>query len=57
MMRLRSRAPIAVIQLQLGHESPTLTLRKYGRFIPSGADRDQVEQQVTEYETRRRQSR
>ncbi|MEO7476751.1 MAG: hypothetical protein ABIY46_15605 [Gemmatimonadales bacterium] len=34
-MRLRSGAPIAVMQLQLGHESPTLTLKKYGRFIPS----------------------
>jgi integrase len=56
-MRLRSGAPIAVVQLQLGHESPTLTLRKYGRFIPSGADRDQVEEAVVAYETRRRQSR
>jgi integrase len=56
-MRLRSGAPIAVVQLQLGHESPTLTLKKYGRFIPSGQDRDQVEQAVTAYETRRRQTR
>jgi integrase len=54
-MRLRSGAPVAVVQLQLGHESPTLTLRKYGRFIPSGADRDRVEQQASEYEERRRQ--
>lgn len=54
-MRLRSNAPVAVVQLQLGHESPTLTLKKYGRFRPSGADRDRVEQQVTEYEERRRQ--
>lgn len=54
-MRLRSGAPIAVVQLQLGHGNPTLTRKKYGRFIPSGADRDRVEQAVTAYETRRRQ--
>jgi integrase len=35
----RVGTPIAVIQAQLGHESPTLTLKKYGRFLPSTADR------------------
>jgi integrase len=56
-MRLRSGAPIAVVQLQLGHESPRLTLRKYGRFIPTGADRDHVGLAVAAYEARRRQAR
>jgi len=52
--RLRAGAPVAVVQAQLGHGSPTLTLRKYGRFLPSGVDRDAIEQAATTHEQRRR---
>jgi integrase len=52
--RLRAGAPIEVVQRQLGHESPMLTLRKYGRFMPSGQDRQKVEERTTEYERLRR---
>lgn len=40
---LRAGAPVAVVQHALGHGSPMLTLTKYGRFIPTGADRDRWE--------------
>lgn len=36
--RLRSGWPIKLVQQQLGHSSPTLTLQIYGAFIPSGHD-------------------
>lgn len=49
----RVGTPIAVIQHQLGHESPTLTLKKYGRFLPSAADRAKWEQAATEYDAAR----
>lgn len=51
---LRAGAPVAVVQGQLGHGSPMLTLTKYGRFMPSAADRDRAEEQATQYEIRRR---
>lgn len=50
----RAGTPIAVIQNQLGHSSPMLTLSKYGRFLPSASDRAKWEQAATEYETQRR---
>lgn len=53
----RAGTPIAVIQNQLGHASPMLTLTKYGRFLPSGADRDRWEQAATDYETERREAK
>jgi len=49
----RAGTPVAVIQAQLGHGSPMLTLTKYGRFLPSTADRAKWETAATEYETRR----
>jgi integrase len=30
----RAGTPVAIIQAQLGHGSPMLTLTKYGRFLP-----------------------
>ena len=45
-MRLRAGAPISVVRAQLGHSSPTLTLKVYGRSIPHAADRDRVDAQV-----------
>ncbi len=40
---LREGAPIGLVQQQLGHASPMLTLSVYGRFIPSDADHDRWE--------------
>lgn len=50
----RAGTPIAVIQNQLGHSTPMLTLTKYGRFLPSASDREKWEKAATEYETQRR---
>lgn len=50
----RAGTPIAVIQAQLGHGSPMLTLTKYGRFLPSAADRERWEAEATRYESARR---
>lgn len=48
----RAGTPIAVIQHQLGHGSPMLTLTKYGRFLPSAADRAHWEQEATKTDQR-----
>lgn len=53
----RAGTPIAVIQNQLGHSTPMLTLTKYGRFLPSASDREKWEKAATEYETQRRAAR
>jgi integrase len=50
----RAGTPIAVMQAQLGHGSPMLTLTKYGRFQPSASDRAKWEQEATKYEVARR---
>jgi integrase len=52
----RAGTPIAVIQAQLGHGSPMLTLTKYDRFLPSATDRAKWEEEATKYEAARRQS-
>jgi integrase len=52
----RAGTPIAVIQAQLGHGSPMLTLTKYGRFLPSASDRAKWEKEATRYEISRRGS-
>ena len=52
--RLRSGSSIYDVQRQLGHSSPTLTLRTYGQFIPTGVDRDAAERRATKYEAQRR---
>jgi integrase len=46
----RAGTPVAIIQAQLGHGSPMLTLTKYGRFLPSTADREKWEIEATRYE-------
>lgn len=51
--QLRAGVPVAVVQAQLGHASPMLTLTKYGRFIPSAADRNRWEQTVSAFDARR----
>jgi site-specific recombinase XerD len=45
-MRLRLGAPVAMVQHQLGHSTPMLTLSLYGRFLPSAADQDLWEQRL-----------
>jgi hypothetical protein len=50
----RAGTPIAVIQAQLGPGSPMLTLTKYGRFLPSTADRAKWEEAANRYEEARR---
>lgn len=52
-MRLRAGVPVAVVQQQLGHSTPMLTLTTYGAFIPTGQDRAHWEKQVTKSEQRR----
>ncbi|MFI5230516.1 MAG: tyrosine-type recombinase/integrase [Gemmatimonadales bacterium] len=54
--QLRAGAPIKLVQEQLGHASPNLTLNTYGQFRPSGADRDRWEEAATEYEKTRREA-
>jgi integrase len=43
---LRSGWPIHVVQTQLGHASPTLTLNTYGRFIPNNQDYDRLQESL-----------
>lgn len=52
----RAGTPIAVIQSQLGHGSPMLTLSLYGRFLPSASDREKWESAATAYEVERRKA-
>lgn len=54
---LRAGTPIAVVQSQLGHGSPMLTLSLYGRFMPDSSDRAAWEQKVTDNEQKRREAR
>lgn len=51
---LRAGVPVAVVQHQLGHSTPILTLKTYGAFIPTGADRAKWDRQVTKDLKRRR---
>jgi integrase len=53
----RAGTPIIVMQIQLGHSSPQLTLATYGRFLPSSADREKWEQAAGDYETKRREAK
>jgi integrase len=53
----RAGTPTAVIQAQLGHGSPMLTLMRYGRFLPSASDRARWEQEAGKYEEARRKAR
>lgn len=51
---LRAGVPVAVVQHQLGHSTPVLTLKTYGQFIPSGEDRARWEKLVQADTERRR---
>lgn len=50
--QLRAGAPVAMVQAQLGHGSPFLTLTKYGRFIPTSDDRARWEKKASEMDRR-----
>lgn len=52
--RLRAGAAFQLVQQQLGHSSPALTLNTYGRFLPTSLDHDRVEENVNRYEIERR---
>lgn len=54
--QLRGGAPIRLVQEQLGHSSPNLTLSTYGQFKATGQDRDKWEAAATQYERDRRES-
>ena len=51
--RLRAGVPVAVVQRQLGHSTPQLTLKTYGTFIPTGEDRARWEAQTSADSARR----
>jgi integrase len=50
----RAGVPVHIIQRQLGHSSPKLTLDTYGRFMPDGVDRKHWQGVVSESNARRR---
>jgi integrase/recombinase XerD len=54
-LALRAGVPVRVVQMQLGHATPALTLGLYGAFIPSGEDRATWRAQVTSHEAKRRE--
>lgn len=56
-LALRAGVPVRLVQCQLGHATPTLTIGLYGAFIPSGEDRAQWRERVTSHEARRREAR
>jgi integrase len=53
----RVGTPVAVIQAQLGHSSPVLTLSVYGRFLPNAADREAWEHRAAERDASERDAR
>jgi integrase len=56
-LALRAGGPVRVVQCQLGHATPALTLGLYGAFLPSGEDRATWRARVTSHEARRREVR
>jgi integrase len=53
---LRGGAPIRMVQEQMGHATSQLTLDRYGRFMPSAADRKKWEKTVAKHDARRRKA-
>jgi integrase len=54
---LRAGTPVAVVQRQLGHSSPTVTLDVYGQFLPDAADRAKWEEAATAYDITKREAK
>lgn len=53
---LKAGTPVEVVQKQLGHASPMLTLTLYGQFRPGASDRAEWESKVTANERQRREA-
>jgi len=53
---LRAGVPVAVVQAQLGHSTPMLTLKTSGAFIPTGDDRERWAEVVEQDQARRQKS-
>jgi integrase len=51
---LRAGVPVPVVQRQLGHSTPVLTLQTYAAFIPQGQDRAHWAQVVEQDQERRK---
>lgn len=52
----RAGGPVEVAQRQLGHSSPTITLKTYGPFMPGAADRKKWERAASKHDAKRRAS-
>ena len=53
---MRAGTPVALVAAQLGHGTPMLCLTKYGRFLPTAADRARWEQATAKVEAERRKA-
>jgi len=56
-LALRAGTPVRIVQIQLGHSTPMLTLGTYGAFIPNAEDRAHWREHVAAAEARRREVR
>jgi integrase len=56
-LALRAGTPVRLVQTQLGHATPNLTLSLYGAFLPGAEDRAEWRARVTSHEAKRREAR
>ena len=56
-LALRAGTPVRLVQTQLGHATPTLTIGLYGAFVPGAEDRATWRARVTSHEAHRREAR
>jgi integrase len=54
---IRAGTPVRLVQEQLGHSTPLLTLDTYGRFRPTGDEMNEWEKTATARDERRREAR
>lgn len=54
--QLRAGAPVKLVQDQLGHASPTTTLKYYGPFLPTREERARWERTATKFDAKRRKA-
>jgi len=54
-LALRAGTPVRIVQIQLGHSAPLLTLGTYGAFIPNAEDRAHWREHVAAAEAKRRE--
>ena len=55
-LALRAGTPVRLVQTQLGHATPTLTLALYGAFVPGAEDRATWRARVTSHKAHRREA-